>query len=182
MSRIGKQLIKVPSGVEVIITPAVLSVRIKVKGPKGELSRDFKNDVVITREGDIFTLKPVSESIFHRALWGTYASHLKNMIEGVTDGFTKRLLIEGIGFKADIIAGKLQMALGYSHPIIIPVPAELKLVMEKGAIVISGVDKDLVGEYAARIIRWKKPEPYKGKGIRHEGQTIRRKQGKKSVA
>ncbi|MEK7192604.1 MAG: 50S ribosomal protein L6, partial [Patescibacteria group bacterium] len=113
MSRIGKQLIKVPSGVEVIITPAVLSVRIKVKGPKGELSRDFKNDVVITREGDIFTLKPVSESIFHRALWGTYASHLKNMIEGVTDGFTKRLLIEGIGFKADIIAGKLQMALGY---------------------------------------------------------------------
>ena len=182
MSRIGKQLIKVPSGVEVIITPAVLSVRIKVKGPKGELSRDFKNDIVITREGDIFTLKPVSESIFHRALWGTYASHLKNMIEGVTDGFTKRLLIEGIGFKADIITGKLQMALGYSHPIIIPVPAELKLVMEKGAIVISGVDKDLVGEYAARIIRWKKPEPYKGKGIRHEGQTIRRKQGKKSVA
>lgn len=182
MSRIGKQPIEIPSGVDLTITPGKFHAVISVKGPLGTLTRSFSNDIEIKKEGNTITLSRSGETIFLNALWGTYASHLRNMIAGVVTPFVKKLQIEGIGYKADVNAGVMVFSLGFSHQIKMPVPAGVKATSEKGLLTISGPDKEVVGQFAATIQHLKKPEPYKGKGIRYENQVVRRKQGKKSVA
>jgi len=177
MSRVGKQNIIIPEKTEVTLKDGVLTV----KGPKGEISRYFKENVEITIADKAITLVPKRNDISTKALWGTYASHISNMIEGVVTPFSKKLIIEGIGFKADVQGANLNLNLGFSHPIVKAIPKGLTVVHEKGTLTITGINKDDVGEFAAKIRSLKKPEPYKGKGIRYENEVVRRKQGKKSV-
>ncbi len=178
MSRLAKQPIAIPAGVEVTINDSLITV----KGAKGELSREFKMDVVsIEKEGDTFVLKLAEESVFSKALIGTYASHLKNMIHGVTEGFEKKLIVEGVGFRSEVKGKELHLALGFSHPVIMEIPEGLSATAEKNVITVTGIDKERTNQFAAQIRAKKKPEPYKGKGIRYEGEIIRRKQGKKSA-
>ena len=152
-----------------------------VKGPLGTLSRNFKKDIVITVGAEDITLVPKTESLSNKALWGTYASHIMNMVSGVTTPFVKKLILEGIGYKSDVKGSNLVMALGFSHPVTIAIPDSIKVTAEKNLITISGIDKDAVGEFAASLRALKKPEPYKGKGMRYEGEVIKRKQGKKTA-
>lgn len=177
MSRIGKQIINIPEKTEV----ANLGGKVVVKGPLGEISRIFKDDIAISIVDKTVNLSPKGKDIPTNALWGTYAAHLKNMIAGVNKPFVKKLVIEGVGYKAEISGQELVLSLGFSHKIKVPIPKELKVTVEKNAMTISGIDKDLVGQFSAKIRDYKKPEPYKGKGIMYEKETIRRKQGKKSV-
>ncbi|MCA9352267.1 50S ribosomal protein L6 [Patescibacteria group bacterium] len=178
MSRLSKQPIAIPSGVEVTKNGTTMTV----KGPKGELSRSFKDDVIaITVEGGHIAFEKQVDTVFTRALIGTYASHIMNMIHGVTEGFEKKLVIEGVGFRAEVKGTTLEMALGFSHPVVMDIPTGLSVAVEKSVITVSGTDKEQTMQFAAQIRAKKKPEPYKGKGIRYEGEIIRRKQGKKSA-
>jgi len=178
MSRIGKQIINIPEKTEVVKSDGT----IVVKGPLGELSRDFSgDDINIAIEGNEITFKPTTESKFANALWGTYASHVKNMVEGVNKPFEKKLIIEGVGFKVELSGEDLVLSLGFSHKVNVKVPKDLNVTVEKNTIIVSGINKELVGQFTASIRAFKKPEPYKGKGIRYENEVVRRKQGKKSV-
>jgi len=178
MSRVGKKPIKIPEKVEVVKDGEI----VRVKGPLGELSRVFKKDIEIDIKDSLITLKPQKITRETSALWGTYASHLQNMIEGVTNGFIKKLIIEGIGFKAQIEGAKLVLNLGLSHSVKKEIPEGLKVAVEKNLIIVSGADKEKVGKFSVEVRALKKPEPYKGKGIRYEDEIIRRKAGKKAVA
>jgi len=178
MSRIAKLPIPIPEKTTVTLDGGVLTVA----GPKGTLARAVKNDVVILIDAGTVTLKPRNENdIFSRALWGTYASHVKNMIAGVNTGYAKKLILEGVGFKSDVKGTDLNLALGFSHGVVVPIPTGLTVTAEKNNITISGIDKEMVGQFAAKVRAMKKPEPYKGKGFRYEGEVIRRKQGKKAA-
>ncbi|HEY4505581.1 MAG TPA: 50S ribosomal protein L6 [Candidatus Paceibacterota bacterium] len=177
MSRIGKKVIAIAPKTEVTYTDGALSV----KGPLGTLTKKMKTDIEITIGVSEITLVPKRDSLENRALWGTYASHIMNMIQGVTAPFTKKLILEGIGYKSDVKGDKLVMALGFSHPVIVQIPTTLKVTAEKNVITVIGMDKELVGEFTANIRSLKKPEPYKGKGMRYEGEVIKRKQGKKTA-
>lgn len=179
MSRLAKQPIAIPNGVEATIDANGYVI---IKGPKGELSRTFKTDVIsIVIEDNAFVLGLVETSVFSKALIGTYASHLKNMIHGVNEGFEKKLIVEGVGFRSEVKGKELHMALGFSHPVIMEIPEGISATAEKNVITITGIDKERTNQFAAQIRAKKKPEPYKGKGIRYEGEIIRRKQGKKSA-
>lgn len=177
MSRVGKQIIKIPAKTEVKLTDGVLSV----KGPKGELKRAFKTVVDIKIEGDQITLHPQKKDLATTALWGTYASHIINMIKGVTEGYTVKLILEGIGFKAEVVGTSLNMALGFSHPVKKEIPAGVTVVNEKGTLTMTGGDKEVLTQFAAQVRALKKPEPYKGKGFRYDNEVIKRKQGKKAA-
>lgn len=177
MSRIGKQQLEIPAGVEVKVVDGVLTV----KGPKGTLSKNIRSEVTFNIEGNTVTFTPKDEEIFTRSLWGTYASHTKNMIEGVSKGFEKKLILEGVGFKSEVKGKTLELALGFSHPVKVPIPETLTVTADKNIITVSGVDKELVGEFTASVRAMKKPEPYKGKGFRYDSEVIRRKQGKKAA-
>ncbi len=177
MSRLAKKPILIPEKTEVLIQGGSISV----KGPLGEVTRVFRPSIEIIVDKGTIVLKPKRETPETQALWGTYASHLMNMIKGVNKVFERKLLIEGIGFKADVKGEEIVFALGFSHPVKLKIPKGLKVVTEKGAITVSGVDKELVGQFAAVVRAQKKPEPYKGKGIRYSDEVIRRKQGKKTV-
>lgn len=177
MSRIGKQPVTLPKGVEASFSAGVLTV----KGPKGTLTRAFKDDVNIAVADGVVTFAPARETKLAKALWGTYASHVANMVEGVTEGFVKKLEIEGVGYRGEVKGTNLVLALGFSHPVTLPIPAGLTVVVEKGLFTISGIDKDVLGQFAATLRDQKPPEPYKGKGIRYQGEYIIRKQGKKAV-
>lgn len=177
MSRLGKQPVAIPSGVEASFTDGVLTV----KGSKGTLTQPMRDDVNIVIEGDTITLTPASDSKESRALWGTYAALTRNLITGVTEGFEKKLEIEGVGYRAEAQGQKLTINVGFSHPVLLDVPEGLTAVVEKNVITVSGIDKHAVGQFAANIRKVKKPEPYKGKGIRYQGEFIIRKQGKKAV-
>jgi large subunit ribosomal protein L6 len=176
MSRIGKQEIVIPAKVTVNLTDGWLTVA----GPLGELKRFFKPEIVITIADGKITMVPVKLNKQTRALWGTYGSHLQNMIEGVTKGFTKTLLIEGVGYRYAVAGSKVVLNIGFSHPVEIEIPAGLKVEAVKAEMKISGFDKELVSGFAAKIRSQKIVEPYKGKGIRYTGEFVRRKQGKKS--
>lgn len=178
MSRLGKQPIEIPSGVEAKLQDGVFSV----KGPKGELSRTFTDDVAVVVEGGAVTLTPVAERENAHALWGTYAAHINNMIAGVTEGFEKQLEIEGVGYRVEAQGSKLVLNVGFSHPVELESPEGITVTVEKNLITVRGADKDLVGQHAANIRAVRKPEPYKGKGIHYVGEYIIRKQGKKAVA
>ena len=178
MSRLAKQPIAIPQGVEVRLDGTTLMI----KGPKGELSRSFNTDVIgITVDGGTVAFERKDDTIFSRALVGTYASHVSNMITGVTDGFEKKLVVEGVGFRSEVKGNNLEMSLGFSHPVVMVIPEGITATSEKNVITITGIDKEHTMQFAAQVRAKKKPEPYKGKGIRYEGEIIRRKQGKKSV-
>ncbi len=177
MSRIGKKIIDITPKTEVSFSDGILSV----KGPLGELSRYFKPEIKIEINDGKVSLNPKRNSLDVLALWGTYASHIINMISGVHKLFEKKLIVEGIGYKSDVKGEELVMSLGFSHPVKVKIPKGLKVVAEKNIITVSGIDNEQVGQFVAKVRDMKKPEPYKGKGIRYENEVVRRKEGKKSV-
>jgi large subunit ribosomal protein L6 len=177
MSRLAKRPISIPSKAEVSITDHVISV----KGPKGTLTKPTHRLVSVEVGTEGVQVATRGASLEARALVGTYASHVKNMLQGVTEGYAKKLLIEGVGYKWDVQGQKLNLALGFSHPVVVAIPEGLTVKADKGALTIEGHDKEAVGQFAANIRAMKKPEPYKGKGIRYDGEVIRRKQGKKAA-
>ncbi len=175
MSKIGKKLIEIPDGVNVLIENGL----VKVKGPKGELEYKIPRELKVTLMENKIAVLPISKSKRTPALWGTIRAVIANMISGVTNGFEKKLEIEGIGFKAQTQGNDLVFNLGYSHQIVFKVPDGIKVDVLKNTITIGGISKELVGQTAANIRALKKPEPYKGKGIRYAGEVIKRKVGKK---
>ena len=177
MSRIAKKPIALPAKTEASFVGGVMTI----KGPLGSLSKTFRPLIDIAIANNEITLTLASTSLQARALWGTYASHIKNMIAGVNTPFEKKLIVEGIGFKADVKGKELVMALGFSHPVVVPIPADLKITTEKNNVTVSGMDCEKVGQFAAVVRAMKKPEPYLGKGIRYSDEVIRRKQGKKAA-
>lgn len=177
MSRLGKLPVTIPAGVTVTLEGSEL----KVKGPKGELSRPVKEKHVdIKIDGDTITLEP-KKTPEAPAMWGTYAAHLRNMITGVTDGFTKVLEIEGVGYRAEVKGSDLVLNVGYSHQVPMPIPDGVQATVEKNVITLTGFNNEILGQYAADVRDVRPPEPYKGKGIRYQGEQITRKQGKKAV-
>ncbi|HEY4513277.1 MAG TPA: 50S ribosomal protein L6 [Candidatus Paceibacterota bacterium] len=185
MSRIGKQEILIPSGVKVTKDAGQNGVVVTVTGPKGSLSKIFRDDITIDITEKAVALNIKRNDKFSKSLWGTYASHIKNMIAGVQTPYQKKLILEGVGFKSEVKVNgqrkELHFALGFSHPVIVPIPDTITATAEKNNITITGIDKELVGSFTAAVRALKKPEPYKGKGMRYEGEVIRRKQGKKTV-
>lgn len=177
MSRIGKQEIQIPKGVTVTRDGAT----VKVVGSKGTLVKDFRPEVEIKIGEGIITLNIGRNDKFLKSLWGTYASHLKNMIAGVETPYQKKLILEGVGFKSEVKGKEMVLALGFSHPVIVAIPEGITVTAEKNNITVTGIDKELVGSFAAAVRALKKPEPYKGKGMRYHDEVIRRKQGKKTV-
>ena len=177
MSRIGKQPIAVPSGVEVTIEPEL----VRVKGPKGELAERVNRDIDVKQEnGEILVARPTDRGE-HRALHGLTRSLIANMVEGVTKGFEKRLEIQGVGYRAQLQGSKLVLALGYSHPVELDAPEGIDFeVPQPTRVVVRGISKQAVGEVAANIRKARPPEPYKGKGIRYEGEHVMRKVGKRA--
>jgi large subunit ribosomal protein L6 len=177
MSRIGKQIIQIPAGTTVTFDNGTLTV----KGPKGELKKEFKPIVDIVINGSEISFVNKQNTSFGRSLWGTYAAHVKNMIVGVNTPYVKKLILEGVGYKGDVQGTTLNLAIGFSHPVKVTIPAGLTVVSEKGSFIFTGIDKELVGGFTAKIRSLKKPEPYKGKGFRYDGEVITRKQGKKAA-
>lgn len=176
MSRIGRMPITIPQGV----TVDVQKNTVRVKGPKGELSRTFDPDMQIALEDNTIVVQRPTDHRRHRALHGLTRALLNNMVVGVSEGFVRRLEIQGVGYRAELQGNNLVLNVGYSHPVMIEPPDGISFQVEKGyrGISVSGVDKEMVGEMAARIRRVRPPEPYKGKGIRYEGEYVRRKAGK----
>lgn len=177
MSRVGKKPIAIPEKVEVSLAGTTLTV----KGPQGTISREVSPLVAIKIENKEIVITPANESSEAGVMWGTVASHVKNMLEGVVTPFVKRLLIEGVGYKWDIKGDTVTLNVGFSHSVSFKVPAIVKVAIEKGVFVVTSIDKDAIGQFAAQIRGTRKPEPYKGKGIRYETEVIRRKQGKKTT-
>jgi large subunit ribosomal protein L6 len=177
MSRIGKQEINIPDGVKVTQS----GQNFTVIGPKGTLTKIFRDDITIVIAGGVINLSIKRNDKFSKSLWGTYASHIKNMIAGVQTPYQKKLILEGVGFKSEVKGKTLNFALGFSHPVVVTIPEGITATADKNNITISGIDKELVGSFTAAVRALKKPEPYKGKGMRYEGEVIRRKQGKKTV-
>ncbi len=176
MSRLGKIPVAIPKGVEVTLADGVLTV----KGPKGTLTRPVRKDVDIVIENNEVTLAP-GKTDLAKALWGTYAAHVRNMVTGVTEGFTRILEIEGVGYRAEVKGTDLVLSVGYSHVVPLAIPAGIAAVVEKSVITLTGPDKEALGQFAADVRKVREPEPYKGKGIRYRGEFIIRKQGKKAV-
>jgi large subunit ribosomal protein L6 len=177
MSRLAKKPLMIPTGVTVTLSSGM----VKVKGPQGELDLKVRPEIKIVQEANTLSVSAVNLNKKTKALPGTYASHLQNMLDGVTKKFEKKLILEGVGYKSEVKGKSLILALGFSHPVEMPIPADLAVTAEKNVISIQGVSKESVGEFAAKVRDLKKPEPYKGKGFRYEGEIIKRKQGKKSV-
>lgn len=178
MSRIGKQPIIIPEGVEVKVDGGL----ILVKGKKGELMQKLLPEISVEIKDKTIFLKESAKTKESSALWGTLRALIANMIEGVSKGFEKRLIIEGIGYRASMSGNKLVLNLGFSHPIEMTAPKDTEFKLEKNTIIISGPDKQVIGQIAANIRAKRKPEPYKGKGIRYDNEIIRKKTGKKAVA
>ena len=177
MSRIGKQPVTIPEKTEVTVTADTVSV----KGPLGQLERQLRREVKVeVKDGEV-VVTPTRNSKLSRALWGTYTSHISNMVEGVNTPFEKKLIVEGVGYKVDVQGNKVVLNVGYSHPVELIAPEGVTAEAEKNNLTIKGINKELVGEFAANIRDVRKPEPYKGKGIRYFDEVIRRKQGKKAV-
>jgi large subunit ribosomal protein L6 len=175
MSRIGKRPVAVPKGVSV----ALNGQQVSVKGPKGELKRTFHPEMQIALDGEQVTVTRPSDEAKHKALHGLTRTLLQNMVDGVAKGFIRVLEIQGVGYKAEAKPTGLQLALGFSHPIHYPAPAGIKFTVDNNTIVkIEGPDKELVGQVASEIRSLRKPEPYKGKGVRYQGELVRRKAGK----
>ena len=179
MSRIGKKPIQIPVGVTVTEENGMFTV----KGPKGEVSRRFHASIQVTQSsGAALVDVKHKDDRFERALWGTFASHLSNMIEGVSRGFQKQLEVNGVGYRVAAQGADLKLELGFSHPVIFQMPSGVKAAIEKNVITLSGIDKEAVGKAAAELRALRPPEPYKGKGIKYMDELIRRKAGKAAKA
>jgi large subunit ribosomal protein L6 len=177
MSRIGKRPIPVPSGVTIAIAPE----RVTVNGPKGELSERISREIKVEQQGEEVVVTRPTDRGEHRALHGLTRTLVANMVQGVTDGFEKRLEIQGVGYRAQLKGRDLELALGYSHPVSVKAPDGIEFeVPQPTRIVVRGASKQQVGEVAAFIRKQRKPEPYKGKGIRYEGEYVARKVGKRA--
>ncbi len=181
MSRIGKQPITLPSGTTVTVDTTTMSV----KGPKGTLTRAYSNKhIAVSVDGSAVIVTPISTSRESGALWGTTAAHIKNMVKGVNEPFTKKLMLEGVGFKCDVQGKTIKLALGFSHPVTVAIPENLTVTADtkENSLMFTGIDRDAVGQFAAQVRALKKPEPYKGKGFRYSDEVVVRKQGKKASA
>jgi large subunit ribosomal protein L6 len=177
MSRIGRKPISVPDAVSVEIGPG----RVAVKGPKGELTQSLSTEMTVAQSDGVLTVARPTDRGEHRALHGLTRSLIANMVEGVTDGFEKRLEIQGVGYRAQLKGKNLELALGFSHPVSIEAPDGIEFeVPQPTEIVVRGIDKQLVGQVAADIRKRRPPEPYKGKGIRYRGEHVMRKVGKRA--
>ena len=175
MSRIGKKPVPVPAGV----TPSIDKGIISVKGPKGTLTMPMRDEISYTIEDGGISVQPANDTKRARAFWGMQRTMVQNLVTGVTDGFTKKLLITGVGYRAAAQGRNLKLQLGYSHDVNIDVPEGIEVKTPDATTVeISGSDKQKVGQLAAEIRQWRKPEPYKGKGVRYAGEVVRRKAGK----
>jgi large subunit ribosomal protein L6 len=177
MSRIGRKPIEIPDGVEIDVKPGAVNV----KGPKGELDQSVNRDMKVAIDDATLTVERPTDRGEHRALHGLTRSLIANMVEGVTDGFERRLEIQGVGYRANLRGKTLEMSLGYSHPVLIEAPEGIEFeVPQPTEVVVRGIDKQLVGETAARIRKSRPPEPYKGKGVRYQGEYVARKVGKRA--
>jgi large subunit ribosomal protein L6 len=177
MSRIGKKPIPVPTSVTVSIEPEL----VRVNGPKGELTERIPRDITVAQEGEELVVKRPTDRGEHRALHGLTRSLVANMVEGVTDGYVRTLEIHGVGYRAQLKGKGLELALGFSHPVSIPAPDGIEFeVPQPTRVIVKGISKQLVGEVAATIRKQRPPEPYKGKGIRYEGEYVARKVGKRA--
>ena len=177
MSRIGKKPIPVPTSVTVSIEPDL----VRVNGPKGELTERIPRDITVAQEGEELVVKRPTDRGEHRALHGLTRSLVANMLEGVTDGYVRTLEIHGVGYRAQLKGKGLELALGFSHPVSIPAPDGIEFeVPQPTRVIVKGISKQLVGEVAATIRKQRPPEPYKGKGIRYEGEYVARKVGKRA--
>jgi large subunit ribosomal protein L6 len=179
MSRIGRRPIPIPKGVDVAQTDGAVNI----KGPKGELAAVVHPDIKVEVEENRVIVRPTVDDKQHKALHGLWRAVLNNMIRGVTEGFEKRLEIVGVGYRAEMRGSKLQLQLGYSHPIVLVPPEGIKIeAPAPTTVAVSGIDRQLVGQVAAKIRSFRPPEPYKGKGIKYEGEYVRRKAGKAAAA
>jgi large subunit ribosomal protein L6 len=177
MSRIGRKPITVPAGVTIAIEPE----SVRVNGPKGELVERIHRDITVEQNDDVLTVTRPTDRGEHRAMHGLYRSLVANMVIGVTDGYQKTLEIQGVGYRAALKGRDLELALGYSHPVSIKAPDGIDFeVPQPTRVIVKGIDKQLVGEIAANIRKQRPPEPYKGKGIRYEGEYVARKVGKRA--
>jgi len=174
MSRIGRMPITVPKSVTIDIADGT----VHVKGPKGELERRVPSQISVTTDDGSLRVERSSDEPTQRSLHGLTRSLLANMVTGVTDGFTRRLEVNGVGYRAAVSAGSLVLQVGYSHPVLVPAPNGITFAVQGNAITVTGADKELVGEVAAQVRRVRPPEPYKGKGIKYAEEVIRRKAGK----
>lgn len=177
MSRVGKQQLAIPANTEVTYVDGIATV----KGPLGTVTKVLPETVTVTIADGMVTFAQKGNDPFARAIWGTYASHFKNMIAGVNTPYSKKLILDGVGFKSEVKGTDLHLALGFSHPVVVAIPAGLTVTAEKNNITISGIDKELVGQWSAKVRALKKPEPYKGKGFHYSDEVIRRKAGKKTA-
>ena len=176
MSRIGKKPVTIPSGVTADIANGVLTV----KGPKGTLTLSLRDEISYTVDGNAIIVKPANDTKSARAFWGMQRTLVDNLVVGVTEGYTKTLNITGVGYRATAQGKTLKLQLGYSHDVDFAVPEGIEIkTPDNTTVLISGIDKQKVGQVAAEIRRWRKPEPYKGKGIKYAGEFIFRKEGKK---
>jgi large subunit ribosomal protein L6 len=177
MSRIGRQPIPLPAGVTIAIEPET----VRVNGPKGELSERIHKDIEVTQDGEQVLISRPTDRGEHRALHGLTRSLVANMVHGVTTGYEKRLEIQGVGYRAQLKGRNLELAIGFSHPVGVPAPEGIEFeVPQPTRVVVKGISKQLVGETAAIIRKQRPPEPYKGKGIRYEGEHVQRKVGKRA--
>jgi len=177
MSRIGKKTVAIPEGVEIKVS----GQNISVKGPKGSINFDFHHDIEVKYSGNEIQVTAKRQTKQSWALWGLTRMLIANMIQGVTKGFEKQLELQGVGFRMAVQGKKINMALGFSHPVEIDIPEGLEAKIEKNILTISGIDKQKVGQFSASIRARKKVEPYKGKGFRYVGEVVRKKAGKKAV-
>jgi large subunit ribosomal protein L6 len=176
MSRIGKKAVPVPAGVQVTIS----GQSVAVKGPKGSLKEVLNDQVLVKMQEDGVKVDPINQTKLARSSWGMSRTLVRNMMVGVTEGYTKNLEINGVGYRAAVAGKNLQLNLGYSHDVNYPIPEGIEIKTPKPTeISVSGIDKQKVGQVAAEIREWRGPEPYKGKGIKYAGETIFRKEGKK---
>jgi large subunit ribosomal protein L6 len=177
MSRIGKLPVELPDGVSVEIAPGL----VKVKGPKGELAQVISHDMKISQDDGAVKVERPTDRGEHRALHGLTRSLIYNMVQGVTEGYEKKLQIQGVGYRAQLKGKNLELALGFSHPVPMEAPEGIEFeVPQPTEVIVRGIDKQLVGETAARIRKHRPPEPYKGKGVRYEGEIVLRKVGKRA--
>jgi large subunit ribosomal protein L6 len=177
MSRIGRKPIDVPAGVTVSIEPEL----VRVNGPRGELTERVHRDITVAQDGDVITVTRPTDRGEHRAMHGLYRSLVANMVVGVTEGYQKTLEIQGVGYRAALKGRDLELALGYSHPVSIKAPEGIEFeVPQPTRVIVKGINKQVVGEIAANIRKQRPPEPYKGKGIRYEGEYVARKVGKRA--
>jgi large subunit ribosomal protein L6 len=177
MSRVGKKPIQIPEGVDVKIEGS----KVTVKGPKGEISQEFQPEIKVKIEEGQILVSPQKEKRETQALWGLTRALIANMTKGVTDGFEKKLEIQGVGYRAEVKGEELVLYVGFSHPVTIKIPKGINIGVEKNIITVSGINKELVGQVAAVIRKKRPPEPYKGKGIRYLGEIVKRKVGKKAA-